>query len=331
MGKATLLLSDGSRYVGRAFGAPGRAEGDLAFHTGVIDCIETLTSPVCAGKLVVFTFPDVGGHGVIPSAFYSDTIHAAGVIVRGWADHPSNWQSTGDLDGLLREQGIPGICGIDTRALMIRLRESGPLSALLYEGDALDAPEAPPRRIFPLPETTLHLEGKGPRIAVIDMGLGGELARKLHARGADVTLLGIRGGISGDFDGYAFSDGPEERALQADIPVLPEGKPLFGEGAGHILIARARGGAVSRMRAQHGGANLPVRWGEKVYITAQFHAHGVTSVPQGAVDVFRNLNDDTVEGIVYRDAITVQFPLGTEKGPHDMGFLYDRFLSMAGA
>lgn len=329
MDKATLLLSDGSRYAGRAFGAPVEAAGELAFNTGVIDCVESLTNPACAGKLVVFTFPDIGGHGVIPEDFHSPWVRAAGVIVRGRSEHPSNRRSKGNLDGLLREQGIPGICGIDTRALMIRMRGGGALTGRILRdgGDAAGIPAAPP---IQLPNRSARYAADGPAVTVLDAGCGDELARRLHARGADVTLVPLGFDCAGA-KAVAISDGPEEAALAAAMPRLPSGVPIYAEGVGHLLLAKARGGGVSRMRARHGGANLPVRRGGKVYITEQFHAYAVSEPPRGAEEIMYNLNDDTVEAILYGDAISVQFPPSVDKGPHDMGWLYDRFLAMAGA
>ena len=334
MEKATLLLSDGTRYVGKPFGANVETAGIMAFDTGVIGCIERLTDPAVSGKLMTFTFPDIGGHGVIPQDFYSDKVHAAGVVTRNWAKHPSNWQSQGNLDALLKEQGIPGIYGIDTRALMIRLRSGGELTGALLQGerDALsaDLPAMLASAARPAqPQSEAPSSGEGsPYVGVVDLGCGRSLAANLAAQGARVRIVSPADAASGGFDAIALSDGPEDGAFAHPL-ALPAGVPVYGEGLGHLLLAKARGGSLARMGTQHGGANLPVKWGDNVYITSQFHAWAVSAAPDCARETIYNLNDRTVEALLYDDAITVQFPLSVAKGPHDMSWVYGRFLSMA--
>ncbi len=338
MDKATLLLSDGSVYIGRAFGARVAASGDVAFTTGAVGCVERLTDPVTAGKLIVHTFPEIGGYGVIPGDFISPGVHAAGVICRAWCPHPSNDRSQDDLDGFLCKQGVPGLCGIDTRALMIKLRGAGPLRGAIVQGEVAASDPAAMRLLeekipFPMAPEAASVGpvpgGNGPRVAVLNYGRGTPLAQALAERGAAVSVMqpDARCDLA-RFDAIALSDGPETDPMPAP-PALPAGKPVLAEGVGHILLALARGGKAGRMRAQHGGSNQPVSWGERVYITDQFHAYCVQEPPAGALEIYRNLNDQTVEAIVYADALGVQFPISTQQGPHDMGFVYDRFFMMA--
>ncbi len=334
MDKATLLLQDGTSYVGKAFGARAEASGEMAFFTGVVGCVEKMTDPKSAGRLLLFTFPTIGGYGVIPEDLPSKKISAQGIVVRSWCRHPSNARSRGDVDGFLREAGVPGLMGIDTRALMIKLRAAGKMRALLLQGEVkpdegLIARAARGTFEYTYEGKRAEFPGEGPRICVMDFGCGEALAKNLSARGAHVTLApgALGGGVRGGFDAFALSDGPDG---QESAPLkLPVGAPVYGEGFGHLLLAKMRGGKVSRMNAMHGGANLPVRWGDRVYITSQFHTMAVSEVPTGAAEVVRNVNDGTVEAILYPDALSVQFQPCMDAGPHDMGWVYDRFLSMA--
>ena len=350
MRKAYLVLADGSVYEGQGFGAEVSAIGELVFTTGMVGYIETLTDPSYAGQIVMQTFPLIGNYGIIEDDFEGN-VHARGYVVREWCDTPSNFRSQYDLDQFLKDRGIPGICGLDTRALTRKIREHGVINATICAEIPADLSDVIAYRVTGVvdevtcAEASVHpAEGEAKhRVALIDYGAKRNIARELQKRGCEVTVypasVTAETILSGGYDGVMLSNGPgdpnENTYCIAQIVKLLGKLPLFGICLGHQLTALAAGGRAEKMKYGHRGANQPVKevGGARTYITSQNHGYAILpdSIQRGQL-YFVNANDGTCEGIDYPElnAFTVQFHPEACSGPRDTSFLFDRFISMMG-
>lgn len=350
MKKAYLILSDGSIYEGSAFGAEKAQIGELVFSTGVVGYLETITDPSYAGQIVLQTFPMVGNYGVISEDF-EGTPALRGYVVRECCDAPSNFRCEGDLDGFLKKMGIPGICGVDTRAITRKIREHGVMNAAICYSLPADMDAI---RNYRVSGVVAQVSCKSPalhpalgeekrRVALIDYGAKRNILRELQKRGCAVTVFpaDVRAEeiLSGNFDGVMLSNGPgdpsENGECIAQIQKLLGKLPLFGICLGHQLTALAAGGHTEKMKFGHRGGNQPVKetGGARTYITSQNHGYAVVSdsLKHGRIS-FVNANDFSCEGVDYPEwnAFTVQFHPEACSGPHDTAFLFDRFISMMG-
>lgn len=350
MGKAYLVLADGSVYEGTGFGAEAEATGELVFTTGMVGYIETLTDPSYAGQIVLQTFPLIGNYGIIGADFEGECA-VRGYVVRHWCETPSNFRCQENLDAFLKARGIPGICGLDTRALTRKIREQGVMNARIcsqvpedltpirnYQiGNVVDAVTCAGVQVCPASEAALY------RVALIDYGAKRNILRELQKRGCEVTVYPASTPaetiLDGQYDGLMLSNGPGDPEKNSfcigQIEKLLGRLPLFGICLGHQLTALAAGGRTEKMKYGHRGANQPVKQagGSRCFITSQNHGYQVVSdsIHQGELSYF-NANDGSCEGIDYPrlNAFTVQFHPEASAGPRDTSFLFDRFISMMG-
>jgi carbamoyl-phosphate synthase small subunit len=359
---AALALADGVVYRGRAFGAEVDAEGEAVFTTTMTGYQEVCTDPSFKGQIVCMTYPLIGNYGVTPLDDESSRPWISGLVVREVSESPSNWRSEGTLDGYLKAYGIPGISGIDTRALTRHIRTIGDTRAVLVRNAAnLSDDELVERaRQAPLPgeqdvvdevagdEIERLDEGTGPHVVVVDCGVKRNIIRSLVKRNARVTVVPY-GTPYADIaamnpDGVIFSPGPGDPArldsgLDVVRSVLEAKMPYFGICLGHQLLARAIGAETTKLKFGHRGGNQPVRDERtgKVTITAQNHSFQVMGASLPESDEWKvaliNLNDGSVEGLAHaeRPVISVQFHPEAAPGPHDNGYLFDRFLDMISA
>ncbi len=350
-----LVLENGAYFAGSAFGAQADdVVGEVVFTTGMTGYLETLTDPSYYGQMVVQTFPLIGNYGVIPQDFESNGVSLCAYIVRQWCQYPSNFRNGGDIDTFLKERGIPGLAGIDTRALTRMLRENGTLNGMLT---AQQPPYAPAlleqvrqhrcrnpiyqvsraaKEVFVADEAKFH-------VVLWDFGAKQNMVRALNRRGCTVTVMPAGSTAEAILnekpDGILLSNGPGDPMENPDIiaqmqKVLTAKLPLFGICMGHQLLALAKGAKTAKLKYGHRGANQPVCDTQtgRVYITSQNHGYAVEndSLPDDAELRFVNLNDRSCEGIVYRDmpAFSVQFHPEACGGPKDTEFLFDQFVSM---
>lgn len=346
--KRYLTLEDGTTFVGEGFGAAADAVGELVFTTGMCGYIETLTDPSYAGQIVVQTFPMIGNYGIIQSDFEGKCA-VRGYVVHEWCDTPSNFRAAGDLDAYLRSVGVPGIAGIDTRALTRILRECGTMNATITDAvpanltalrayavtDAVASVTCASATVYPAEGETHY------RVALLDFGAKRNIIRSLTARGCAVTVYPASTPaadiLAAAPDGVMLSNGPgdpaENTAIIAEIGKLLGRVPVFGICLGHQLMALAVGGRTVKLKYGHRGVNQPARdlVGGRTYITSQNHGYAVVgdSLPLGEVR-FVNANDGTCEGIDYPAlrAFSVQFHPEACAGPHDTAFLFDRFCDL---
>lgn len=350
MSKAYLVLEDGTALEGTAFGADTESVGELVFTTGMCGYIETLTDPSYFGQIVLQTFPLIGNYGIISEDF-EGACAVRGYVVREWCGAPSNFRAQYDLDTFLRDRGIPGICGVDTRRLTRIIREKGVMNAAIVKTVPNDLSFVREYRVFgavrgvtvSAPETFAACGEEKYRVTLIDYGAKRNIVRELQKRGCTVTVVGADTPaeeiLAQKPDGIMLSNGPGDPAENTyeigELQKLIGQTPIFGICLGHQLLALAHGAKTVKLKYGHRGANQPVRRidGARTYITSQNHGYAVVadSLPAGRIS-FINANDGTCEGIEYPDerAFTVQFHPEACGGPKDTGFLFDQFLALMG-
>ena len=365
---AVLVLEDGTRYSGRAWGARGRTLGEAVFSTGMTGYQETLTDPSYAGQIVLMTAPHIGITGVNDEDPESRRIWVAGFVARDPSRVVSNFRANDSLDAQLVRDGIVGISGIDTRAVTRRLRDAGVMRSGIFSGpDASLAPAEQLRlvrsgedmrglnlsdRVSVTRQYRIAQEGERiGLVAVLDLGVKESTLRYLAARGFEVIVLpqSVTAEQLRDLDPDAlfFSNGPgDPSASDAHVALLQgalrDGVPFFGICFGNQLLGRALGFGTYKLPFGHRGINQPVidTATGRVEITSHNHGFAVdapigepTASPAGfgLVEVSHvNLNDNVVEGLNALEipAFSVQYHPEAAAGPHDANYLFDRFRDM---
>ncbi len=352
---AELILEDGSRFPGFPLGGSETCICEIVFNTSMTGYQELLTDPASLGQGIVMTYPLIGNYGINNEDSESGRPWAKALIVRQIAQRGSNFRCQRDVDSWLRDFGITAIHGVETRALTRLLRSKGTMNGMITCTPPENIEEALEQiRAFRIAGAVdavscrqpRHYGGDGPRVAVLDLGLRESLLHSLRRRGCSVTIFPARTSayliLRGGFDGLLFSEGPGSPEQCSEL--LPEIRklcesplPVFGVGLGHQLMAMAFGGAVEKLPHGHRGGSHPVRDTEtgKVVITAQNHGYTVSvgSLPEETARVsYVNINDGSVEGLVYGDGkkFSVQFQPESSPGPTGTGFLFDRFLKLMG-
>lgn len=348
---AYLVLSNGRVFQGARIGAPGDSVGELVFTTGMVGYPETLTDPSYAGQIVMQTFPLIGNYGMIESDFEGKPA-VRGYVVRECCDHPSNFRTDYDLDTFLKQNGICGLCGVDTREITRIIREEGVMNAVICDEIPADLSAVQSYAVrgavaevsCTVPRVCPAEGAERFRVTLIDYGAKRNIIRSLCARGCTVTVV-PQGTAAAEIlaahpDGVMLSNGPgdpaENTACIAEIAQLIGRVPVFGICLGHQLAALAMGAQTTKLKYGHRGANQPVREvnGARTYITSQNHGYAVVSGSLAGIGelLYVNANDGSCEGIVYpgRQCFTVQFHPEACAGPHDTAFLFDRFLDMMG-
>jgi carbamoyl-phosphate synthase small subunit len=365
---AVLVLEDGKRYVGRAYGARGRTLGEAVFATGMTGYQETLTDPSYAGQIVLMTAPHIGNTGTNDEDMESRRIWVDGFVVREPSRVVSSFRAQRSLDDDLEEQGVVGISGIDTRAVTRHIRSAGAMRAGIFSGDdfglsdgeqlelVLSAAKMSGRNLSAEvstvePYTVPAVGERVGSVAVLDLGVKKSTLENLAARGLDVHVLPqqvtAEHVLSLNPSALFFSNGPgDPQASDKHVELLQEtlraGLPYFGICFGNQLLGRALGLTTYKLPFGHRGINQPVldkRTG-RVEITAQNHGFAVKAPIDatfdspagfGTVEVSHfSLNDQVVEGLNCLDinAFSVQYHPEAAAGPHDANYLFDRFLDM---
>ena len=389
--KAFLILEDGTVFEGTHIGAVREIISEIVFNTSMAGYLEVLTDPSYAGQAVCMTYPLIGNYGICRDDMESERPWPDGFIVRELSRIPSNFRSDITIQQFLEENGVPGIAGIDTRALTRILREKGTMNGMITTDENYDLDAVLPRlrayttgkvvekvtcrekyRIEPVasleqngplsgaarfdreayergereprPALVKELNGKGLKVALLDLGAKKNIARSLAERGCEVTvypaLTKAEEILADGPDGIMLSNGPgdpkECTSVIEEIRKLYETDiPIFAICLGHQLMALAAGADTHKMKYGHRGGNHPVKdlATGRVYISSQNHGYVVDTDrldPAVAVPAFVNVNDGTNEGLSYtgKNIFTVQFHPESCPGPQDSRYLFDRFIHM---
>lgn len=347
-----LVLEDGSVFGGFSFGAPAGTTGEVVFNTGMVGYPESFTDPSYSGQILALTYPLIGNYGVpaeieheLTSNYESGRIHIRGLVVSEYSRFHHHWTAERGLEELLVEQGIPGIQGVDTRALTKKLRASGTMRGCLTDDPSSAVMGEPARNLGPLisvPERRTYAppQGRVARVAVVDCGCKNTIIRSLLTRGIEVVRVPWDHDVTAlNVDGVLFSNGPGDptdygATIETARRVLERGMPAFGICLGNQMLALAAGASTYKLKFGHRSQNQPCRivGTERCAITSQNHGYAVdaATLPDGWTVWFENANDGTVEGIRHasKPAMAVQFHPEAMPGPVDTAWLFDEFIGM---
>ncbi|MFI3253539.1 MAG: glutamine-hydrolyzing carbamoyl-phosphate synthase small subunit [Eubacteriales bacterium] len=347
--KAQLILEDGTRFQGEAFGYLGETVGEVVFNTGMTGYQELLTDPSYAGQIVTMTYPLIGNYGINLEDFESVAPKLKGFVVREACDCPSNWRCEMDLGDYLKGHKIMGIQGVDTRALTLMLRKSGTMRGIITQDMELSGDKL--KKLFDsldnsnvIAECTTkekyELVGKGKRIAFLDLGAKKGILRELHKRGCHINVFPAFATkeeiLASKPDCLFLSNGPGDPKDVPEVIAMVASMvgeiPMLGVCMGNQLINLALGGDTRKMRFGHHGGNHPVRDVKtgKVYITSQNHEYVVDALPDCLEAAYVNVNDGSIEGVSHKTLPihSVQFHPEASPGPLDTNILFDKLLAL---
>ena len=353
---AKMALADGTVVTGEAIGHRGLTGGELCFNTSMTGYQEIMSDPSYHGQLMMMTYPHIGNYGASEEDMEAQEPMIAGFIVRDFTRRPSNPQADETLDAFMRRHELVGIAGVDTRALVRRVRSKGVMNAVISSTElddevlvqkandwpSMEGLELASKVTIDAPYT--FCEGQGPRIAVYDFGVKQNILRSFRRRGCTVRVVpgdaDLDDVLAWDPDGLFFSNGPGDPrampdAVETVAAAIDSGRPIFGICLGHQLMALAEGVSVYKMFVGHRGANHPVKNLDtgRVEVTTQNHGF---AVDPDAIDTAKarithvNLNDDTIEGLAFKRfaGMSLQYHPEASPGPHDSHYLFDDFLGM---
>ncbi len=348
--RVTLTLEDGTVYQGFSFGAPVPGAGEVVFNTAMTGYPESLTDPSYRGQILCLTYPLVGNYGAPAKSeendlymFYeSSSIHISGLIVSDYSFEYSHWNASESLDEWLKRNNVPGVFGIDTRALTKRIREKGAMLGKLEPERSITDFYDPNKVNLVAEVSTREVKRYGSgkyRILLVDCGVKYNIIRNLLKR--DTTIIRVPWDYdyhNEDFDGLFLTNGPgDPKMCTATIENIrksfSENKPIFGICLGNQLMALASGANTYKLKYGHRSHNQPVLQvgTEKAYITSQNHGFAVdnTTLQDGWEPFFVNINDNTNEGMRHRTKpfFSTQFHPEASGGPTDTDYLFDEFLA----
>ena len=368
--QAKLALADGTVFTGRGFGATGETLGEVVFNTSMMGYQEVLTDPSYTGQIVTMTYPLIGNYGTTPDdAGVVAACRWPGSSSASWPACRATSAPPAPCDDFLKASNVVGIEGIDTRALVRRLRVRGSMNGVLSTADLDDASLVKKARAFPgmegrdlvkevVPAKAFHwgtgfgafaehvLPHRPPtkRVVAIDYGMKWNILRCLTQIGCDVTVVPgtatAEEVLSHNPDGVFLSNGPGDPAAVGyaidTVKSLLGKKPIFGICLGHQLFGLAFGAKTFKLKFGHRGANQPVRneRTKQIEITTQNHGFAVdpSTLPKGVVPTHINLNDNTLEGLRHEElpVFSVQYHPEAAAGPHDSSYLFEEFRTLMG-
>ena len=355
MKKATLVLKDGTKLHGKSFGADISSAGEVVFNTGMMGYPESFTDPSYRGQIMVLTFPLIGNYGVgedgkdeddISIRFESNALHIKGLVVSEYSENYNHWDAKKSLGEWLKENGIPAITGIDTRALTEKIRDHGTLLGKIVIEDTEEPNFYDPDKDNLVDQVSIKepkLYKKGPkRIICIDCGMKNNIIRSFLSR--DITVLRVPWNYDfieagEEFDGIFISNGPGDPEMLTELHAIIRKafalkKPIFGICLGTQMMAIAAGAKTYKLKFGHRSQNQPCNDLEngRCYITSQNHGFAINekSLPKDWKVWLRNANDDTIEGIMHNSLpfFSCQFHPEATPGPLDTVHFFDKFIEI---
>ena len=349
---AYLILENGKVFKGKTFGAEREVLGELVFNTGMTGYLEILTDSSSYGQVILQTFPLIGNYGKISADFESDSVKAAAYIVKAWCEEPSNFRCEGNLDTFLKSENIPGLYGIDTRAVTKIIRNNGAMNCkIAHSADNIDIDEIKNHKKSRLIEGVscasiqeFKIIGNKYHVLILDCGMKESLKQRLLRAGCDVTVVPYNTSTEQIKalapNGIIISHGPSDPVENADIiasvkDIANLGIPTLGIGLGHQLLALAHGFKTQKMQHAHRGANQPVKHLKdgRLYTTNQNHGYTVLkdSVDTSVAFVsFENVTDKTCEGLEYiaKPVFSTEFyPEPIIDSAQNTSFIFDKFIA----
>ncbi len=367
--KARLVLEDGTIFEGQSFGSRATKTGEVVFNTSLSGYQEILTDPSYKGQIVTMTYPQIGNYGINSGDKESGGVHVSGFVIRDLSPLASNYRSEETLEAYLDRNGVPGICGIDTRALVRHIRSRGAMKGIIDSTNRSDhelldlaknsqsmvgsdlVKEVAPKVSSDWTEgfhtplmTQIPKAAPKHKVVALDFGMKTNISRCLVQSGCIVKILPgtatAEEVLAEKPDGVFLSNGPgDPEAVTYGIQTIKGllgKKPIFGICLGHQLLSLALGAKTFKLKFGHRGANHPVlnRETGKVEITTQNHGFAVdpASLPDGVEATHINLNDQTLEGISHKGykAFSVQYHPEASAGPHDSSYLFGEFVKLMG-
>lgn len=353
--KAYLILEDGHIFEGESFGAAREVISEFVFNTSMTGYVEVLTDPSYAGQSVVMTYPLIGNYGVALEDQESAHPFVEGFVVNELSRLASNFRMNMSLSDYMIENNIPGIQGVDTRAITKIIRNKGCMNGMITTKEHKIDEVIDKIKAYKISGVVARCSCDEPykvgqpggyKVALYDFGAKRNIARELASRGCDVTVVPYNTPanyvLENNFDGVMLSNGPGDPSECVEIidqikELIAAGIPIFAICLGHQLTALAHGFKTEKMVYGHHGANHPVKdlYTNRVYISTQNHNYMIKedSIDPNVAKVwFRNVNDGSVEGVEYlhENIRTVQFHPEACAGPHDTNYLFDTFIDMMG-
>lgn len=357
-GMARLILADGTTFEGKSFGAETDAEGEVVFNTGMVGYPESLTDPSYEGQILVFTYPLIGNYGVpaenrdknrIKLNFESERIHIRGLIVSQYCEKYSHWNAKQSLDAWMKKYKIPGLTGVDTRALTQKLRSHGVMLGQIVQNGRTPKKEIKdPNSENLVAEVSINKpivynKGRGKKtIVAIDTGMKNNIVRSFIERG--ITIIRVPWNYDFwkskyKFDGVFIANGPGDPATLTEThalirTALEKKIPTFGICLGIQIMAIAAGAKTYKLPFGHRAQNQPVidLDTKRCFLTSQNHGFAVNykTLPRDWRVWMENANDHTVEGIKHKKLpfMAVQFHPESTPGPLDTGYLFDEFIKI---
>jgi len=357
--ECALVLETGKIFRGESFGAYGETRGEVVFNTGMTGYQEVLTDPSYADQIVCMTYPLIGNYGINKQDNQSGKIQVKGYVVKEVAEGPNHWQMESFLSERLSAAGVPGIKGIDTRALTRHIREHGVLKGIItcdlsdlersvreireWKDTERVVPGVSTREIYTLPALVPGVDGRNYKVVAVDFGIKQNILQTMQNKGFEVTVVPYNTPaqkiLEFNPDGVFLSNGPGD---PKDVPEgietvgnLIEKRPVFGICLGHQLLTLALGGDTWKLKFGHRGGNQPVLdvRTSKVTITSQNHGYAVDEASLKGLPLMVtqiNLNDRTVEGIAHSElpVFSVQYHPEAGPGPSDSLYLFDHFAAL---
>ncbi len=366
-GPAILLLEDGTVFFGKGFGAEATVVGELVFNTGMVGYPESMTDPSYSGQVLSFTYPLIGNYGVpnskekdvygLPRRFESDGIKVTGIVVQEYCQRPNHWTSVQTLSRWMADQGVPGIEGVDTRALVTTIRERGVMMCALGTGPEIASKRELKRLLekaarYDSVDYVRRVSVKKPerfgvsekRVVLIDCGVKESIVRNVLGRGYSVVRMPFDSSyadvMQDDPAGVVVSNGPGDPRLCVETVkttsrLVDSEVPVLGICLGEQILGMSQGAETYKLKYGHRGQNKPVvdvitRRG---FVTSQNHGYAVDPRTLAKTELtpwFINADDHSVEGLVHgtKPAIAVQFHPEATPGPYDTEFVFDRFVEL---